>query len=72
MFAVTPYAALREVAKVNATGRATTIRREPCRVVGIDTTGAEPRYVIEVRARSGDFYLEYADTIRKPEPGAPI
>jgi hypothetical protein len=71
MFAVTPYPAFREVAKVSANG-STTIKREPCRVVGIDTSGGVPRYVVEVRAASGDHYLEFSDTIRKPEPGAPI
>lgn len=71
MFAVQPYPALHEVARVNANGT-TTIKREPCRVVGIDASGAEPRYVVEIRARSGDHYLDFADTIRKPEPAAPI
>lgn len=72
MFAVTPYAALHEVARVNPATGTTTIRREHCRVVGIDASSEEPQFIVEVRAASGDFYLTKVDRIRKPEPAAPI
>lgn len=70
MFSITPYAALREVARVNANGT-TTIRREPCRVIGIDTSGEAPRYVVEIRGTDGSFYLAHEDVITKPAPTAP-
>lgn len=40
----------------------------PCRVIGIDASDGEPRYLVEIRNADGTFYLEKVDLIRKPAP----
>jgi hypothetical protein len=68
MFAVTPYSALRYVARL--AGDTTTMKWEPCRVIGVDASKDDPQYIVEIRSAAGDFYLESVDSIRKPAPSA--
>ncbi|MBB4067420.1 hypothetical protein [Gellertiella hungarica] len=64
MFALTPYPA-RHMVHTRAGSE-----WHPCRVIGIDVSGDEPHYVVEVRADDGSFYLEKAGMIRKDPPRA--
>lgn len=64
MFSITPYNASAHICG--------TPNQEwtPCRVIGIDASGDEPCYVVEVRTSGGAFYIDRADIIRKPPPMA--
>lgn len=64
MFAVTPYAATRHTVTMKA--RRTIEEWQQCRVIGIDASGDEPRYVVEILSQDGSFYLDRADLVRKP------
>ncbi|MDL2409967.1 hypothetical protein PY650_30995 [Rhizobium calliandrae] len=69
MFAIpTPYTANRHTV-VSRSGK-TFEEWQPCRVVGIDAGGDEPKYIVEIRSKDGSFYLDKADLIRKPAPSA--
>lgn len=68
MFSITPFSALRYVVRIK--GGATAMTWEPCRVVAIDASSDEPKYIVEVRDASGDLYLEKVDLIRKSAPTA--
>lgn len=68
MFAVTPFTATRHAVVMK--GDRTTEEWQPCRVVGIDASGEEPKYLVEIRTKAGEFYLDRADLIRKPAPTA--
>jgi hypothetical protein len=65
-----PYIATRHT--VVTRGGKTLEEWQPCRVIGIDASGDEPRYVVEIRAKDGSFYLDKADLIRKPAPAASV
>lgn len=67
-FAITPYAASRYVVQVK--GGETRMNWQPCTVVGIDGSGDEPAYIVEVRSAKGEFYIERAGLIRKVPPTA--
>jgi hypothetical protein len=64
MFPVTPYAGRYYAVKTK--DDKTTMRWDPCRVVGIDATGEEPQFVIEIRSSDGSYYLDKVDLTRRP------
>lgn len=69
MFAVTPFAAMRQIFTMNDAGGMDATWK-PCRVIGIDASGDEPTYLVEVRDSDGSFYIAKEDTIRKCPPTA--
>lgn len=68
VFAITPYAASRYVVRVK--DGETTMNWQPCTVVGIDSSGDEPAYIVEVRSAKGEFYIDRTGLIRKCPPTA--
>ncbi|MDN2582366.1 hypothetical protein [Aquibium sp. ELW1220] len=68
MFAIDPYTATHHA--VHLSGGQTIETWQLCRVVGIDATGADPKYLVEIRGSDGSFYIDRADLIRKPAPTA--
>jgi hypothetical protein len=62
MFAIEPYRATRYVVEVKED--ATTMSWQPCRVIGIDASLDEPKYIVEI-AQAGEFFIDRADVIRK-------
>ncbi len=68
MFSITPFTATRHA--IVRKGKTTTEEWQSCRVIGIDATGDEPRYIVEMRAKDGSFYLDKADLIHNSAPMA--
>ncbi len=69
MFALpAPYSATRHTVIVR--GDKTIIEWQPCRVIGVDASGDEPKYIVEIRSKDGSFCIDKADVIRKPAPTA--
>ncbi|MBX5239514.1 hypothetical protein [Rhizobium sp. NLR22b] len=66
MFAITPFQATRYAVVIK--GDRTAQEWQPCRVVGVDASGEEPKYIVEIRSADGSSYLDKADLIRKPAP----
>jgi hypothetical protein len=69
MFSIIPYPAELEIISVK--GGNTTMRWEPCRVIGITTDqDGEPGYIVETRSKGGLFALSVEGYIRKPATSA--
>ncbi|MGO4637229.1 hypothetical protein AB4Z43_02195 [Mesorhizobium sp. 2RAF45] len=68
MFSITPYAASRYVVQIK--DGETRMNWQPCQVIGVDSSGDEPSYLVEVRSANGEFHLDRADVIRKCPPTA--
>lgn len=67
MFAIpAPYSATRHTVVMR--GGKTIIEWQPCRVIGVDASGDESKYIVEIRGSDGSFFIDKADVIRKPAP----